>query len=78
MKNKIEGSPLIGYKKSDNSKVIDGEIVNVEANDYIESRVYLNYIGKDGAYSYKTSIKMKEGKYISALNKNTAKKQLIK
>lgn len=57
-------------------KVVNGEIINVEPGDYIESRIYLNYIGKDVSFSYKTFIKMKEGRYISALNKSTAIKQL--
>ncbi len=55
-------------------KVIQGQLHEVEDSDYIERRVTLHCIRKDGTFSYSASIKMKAGMYITALNKKNAQK----
>lgn len=59
-------------------KVVDGILYDLEESDYIDKRAFLTYIAPDGSFAYRTSIRMKQGQYVTALNKKTALKKIGK
>lgn len=59
-------------------KVVDGIVQELEESDYIDKRAQLLFIKSDGSFAYRTNIKIKQGQYITALNKKTAAKKLVK